>query len=148
VGAVVTGITVAVADDQPILRDALVDFIGLFDEFRVIGAVSSGGELLELIRRAPTDVAIVDIRMPGGGPELVRTIRGVAPATRILVLSAAGGREIVIEMLTAGAHGYLVKGELPKTVVDGLRSVVAGNRPVSDEVLDDEVRALLETLKD
>ena len=143
-----TEISVAVADDQPILRDALVDFIGLFDEFRVTGAVSSAGELLELIRRAPTDVAIVDIRMPGGGPELVRTIREVARDTRILVLSAAGGREIVIEMLTAGADGYLIKGELPITVVDGLRAVVAGERPVSDEVLDDEVRALLESLKD
>ena len=139
-----TAVTVAVADDQPILRDALVDFIGLFDDFRVVGAVASGGELIELVRGAAPDVAIVDIRMPGGGPALVRTIREVAPATRILVLSAAGGREIVVEMLTAGADGYLIKGELPSQVVDGLRAVVAGERPVSEEVLDDEVRALLE----
>ena len=139
-----TAITVAVADDQPILRDALVDFIELFDDFRVVGAVASGGELIELVRGRAPDVAIVDIRMPGGGPALVRTIREVAPAIRILVLSAAGGREIVVEMLTAGADGYLIKGELPSQVVDGLRAVIAGERPVSAEVLDDEVRALLE----
>ena len=139
-----TAITVAVADDQPILRDALVDFIELFDDFRVVGAVASGGELIELVRGRAPDVAIVDIRMPGGGPALVRTIREVAPAIRILVLSAAGGREIVVEMLTAGADVCLTRSELPSQVVDWLRAVIAGERPVSAEVLDDEVRALLE----
>ena len=143
-----TETTVVVADDQPILRDALVDFIGLFDEFRLTGAVSSGGELLELIRGAAPDVAIVDIRMPGGGAGLLRAIRELAPATRILVLSAAGEREIVMEMMASGANGYLIKGELPVKVVEGLRAVVDGQRPVSDELVDDEVRALLDRLPD
>jgi DNA-binding NarL/FixJ family response regulator len=139
----VAPISVLIADDQPILRDALVDFINLFDDLRVLAAVASGAEAIEMVRAEAPDVALVDIRMPGGGPDLVRAIHQAAPSTRVLVVSASGGQQIVMEMLLAGADGYLVKGEMPIKVVEGIQAVAAGGRPVSPELLDDEVRALL-----
>jgi DNA-binding NarL/FixJ family response regulator len=136
-------VTVVIADDQPVLRDALADFIRLFDDFHLLGAAASGQEALELVSALGPDIALIDMRMPGGGVELVGEIRARAPGTRVLVLSAAGEPEIVMQALRSGASGYLVKGDLPQTVIDALRAVARGQRPVSEALADHSLRWLL-----
>ncbi|GAC1340460.1 MAG: hypothetical protein NVSMB29_09360 [Candidatus Dormibacteria bacterium] len=129
-----TAIRVLIADDEAILRDALCDLINDEDGFDVVAVADDAMVAIDAARRHQPDVALVDVRMPGGGPEAARGIRAVSPGTRVLALSAAEGKETVFTMLSAGASGYLVKGTPVAGILDAVRNVAAGQAPLSAEI--------------
>ena len=103
-------ITVLIADDDPGFRDALADTVRSDPALRLVaaaqdapGAVAAAGEL-------QPDVALVDVRMPGGGREAARGIREVSPETAVLALSAFGDAASEAHMRGAGVSSYLTKG--------------------------------------
>src|SRR6266540_4262292 len=108
---------VLVAEDEEPLRNAISDLVASEPGLVVVGAAASAGEAIDLAQRTTPDVAVVDVRMPGGGVEAARGIRERSPATRVLGLSAYEDQATVLEMLRAGAVGYLVKGISPAEVV-------------------------------
>ena len=65
-------------------------------------------------------VAVLDVRIPGGGATAARGIKRCSPRTRVLALSAQDDRETVLEMLEAGADGYLVKGSPVETILTSI----------------------------
>jgi DNA-binding NarL/FixJ family response regulator len=115
---VVRGLRVLIADDNDLVRGALRELIDSDDRFRVVALAGDADAAVATARDARPDVAVVDVRMPGGGPAAVRGIREVAPATRVVACTAyddAASRE---EMRAAGVVAYLVKGR--DDVVAGL----------------------------
>ena len=72
--------------------------------------------------REQPDVALVDVRMPGGGASAARGIRGCAPDTRVLAFTAHDDRETVLQMLEAGAIGYLLKGDSIDEIVEAIHA--------------------------
>jgi EAL domain-containing protein (putative c-di-GMP-specific phosphodiesterase class I)/ActR/RegA family two-component response regulator len=127
-------IQVLVADDEKVVRDALADLIEASDGMAVAAVAADADEAIAAARRELPDVALVDVRMPGGGAKATRGIRAASRNTRVLALSASGSGDTVLEMLRAGAAGYLVKGILPSAVIDGIRHVALGETPLSAEV--------------
>ena len=95
-------IRVLVADDEQPLRDAICDLVGGESDMEVTGAASDADEAIALAQETAPDVALLDIRMAGGGggPQAAREIAIVSPDTRVLGLSAYEDRASVIEMLS------------------------------------------------
>jgi EAL domain-containing protein (putative c-di-GMP-specific phosphodiesterase class I)/CheY-like chemotaxis protein len=125
-------ITVLIADDQAELRAALVDLVSADDRFELIGEARDADEAISLVTHHRPDVALVDVRMPsGGGLRATRAIRIVSPRTRVIALSAYEDRRTVLQMLGAGAVGYLVKGTDPGEIVRSIVRAARGEGSVS-----------------
>jgi EAL domain-containing protein (putative c-di-GMP-specific phosphodiesterase class I)/AmiR/NasT family two-component response regulator len=128
-------IRVLIADDVPEVRDALAALIASDADLALVATASDATEAVVLAGAHRPDVAIVDVRMPeGGGARATRGIASASPQTRVLALTAYTDRESVLDMLTAGAIGYLVKGAAREEVLDAIRRSASGERRLSSEV--------------
>lgn len=126
---------VLVADDEPIVRRMVETTLRLERDLEVVALAGDALDAVRLARIHQPDVALVDVRMPGGGgPEAVRGIRRTSPSTRILVHSAHEDPETLIEMVRAGADGYLVKESDASGIPRALRRIAAGERVLSPSV--------------
>jgi two-component system nitrate/nitrite response regulator NarL len=104
-------ITVLIADDDPEFRSALAAVLERAPGLELVAAAENAAEAIELARRLHPTVAVVDVRMDGaGGPCVARALKQFAPDVRVLALSAYDDRGTVLEMLEAGATGYMLKG--------------------------------------
>jgi signal transduction histidine kinase len=140
-------ITVLIAEDEPAVRSALADLIRTDDELELIGAVGDADQAIDLAGRHRPDVALLDVKMPaGGGPRASREIRALSPHTRVVALSAYEDRATVLEMLRAGAAGYLVKGTSAGEIVEAIRRSVRGQASLSTEVTADVLHELVDLL--
>lgn len=119
-------ITVVVADDEELVRDALADLLDSDEGFTVVGRAADAAGAVRLASEHHPDLAIVDVRMPGGGPAAAAGIRSQSSSTKIVALSAYDERWAVLAMVEAGAIGYLVKGELASKLLDMLRDLAEG----------------------
>jgi EAL domain-containing protein (putative c-di-GMP-specific phosphodiesterase class I) len=140
-------ITVLIADDEPSLRDALTELFAHEDRVVLVGAAGDADEAISIAERRRPDVAILDVSMPaGGGPRAAREIIRLSPATRVIALSAFEDKPTVLEMLRAGAVGYLVKGAAADQILGSIAKVVDGRASLSAEVIDaivDELQSQL-----
>jgi signal transduction histidine kinase len=140
-------ITVLIAEDEPAVRAALSDLIEIEDELQLVGAAADAQEAIDMAREHKPDVALVDVKMPsGGGPRAAREIRDLSPATRVVALSAYEDRTTVLEMLRAGAAGYLVKGTSAGEIIEAIRRSVRGQASLSTEVTAEVIHELVELL--
>lgn len=130
-------IRVVIGDDDQAFREAVSDVLAADPRFSVVAAVASGDDLRLVAARERPDVALVDIRMPGGGAEAVRGLVDdlrAAAATEdlaqgsmaIVALSAHTGVHDVRAMIAAGASGYLAKGQLGATLPDLIHRCASG----------------------
>jgi EAL domain-containing protein (putative c-di-GMP-specific phosphodiesterase class I) len=141
-------IRVILADDEPGLRTALSELLSHVDRLELIGTAPDAAEAIRIAELGHPDIALVDVRMPeGGGPHAARGISRVSPATRVIALSAYEDRANVLEMLRAGAVGYLVKGAGVDELVDGIRTVAQGGTILSSEVVAGVVSELAAQLR-
>lgn len=120
-------IRVVVADDDPVFTDALVDVLAADPRFDVVGAAGTGAQLLALVAETAPDLALVDVRMPGGGPAAVRALTtGDGHRPLVVAVSAQHGTTAILAMLRAGAVGFLAKGSLGDRLPDLVARAAAG----------------------
>ena len=104
-------IRVLIADDDDVVRDALVDLVDGEVGLSVVAAGADADEAVALAAEHRPQVAVVDVRMPGGGgPVACAGILRVSPETKVIALSAFDRPGPRAEMAAAGAIRYLVKG--------------------------------------
>jgi DNA-binding NarL/FixJ family response regulator len=102
---------VLIADDEASVRDALSALLQTLPNVEIVGTALDAGETVALASQMQPDVALLDVRMAGGGGAWAASeIRQTSPRTRILALSAYEDVPTVVQMLQSGAVGYLVKG--------------------------------------
>jgi EAL domain-containing protein (putative c-di-GMP-specific phosphodiesterase class I) len=124
-----------VADDEPTIREALADLFGGQETLELVGVAADADEAIELARRTLPDVALLDVKMPGGGgSRAARAIRSLTPHTRIVALSAHEDRASVLEMLRAGVVAYVVKGASADEILETVRRSVLGQASLSADV--------------
>ncbi len=117
---------VMVVDDHPIWRDAVAR--DLEDEgFEVVATADGVGSAGRRAAAVTPDVVLMDMQLPdGSGTEATAAVLEVSPQTRILVLSASGERDDVLEAVKAGASGYLVKSASRDELLAAVRATAAG----------------------
>jgi len=139
-------IRVVVADDQQVLREAISDLIASAEDMEVSGVASDADEAVALARQTAPDVALLDVRMPGGGTRAAAAIRTVSPETNVVALSAYEDRGSVLEMLRNGAVGYLVKGTAPREILEAIRRAVRRQSSLSADVMAAVLEALFQDI--
>jgi EAL domain-containing protein (putative c-di-GMP-specific phosphodiesterase class I)/CheY-like chemotaxis protein len=136
-------IRVLVAEDDIAVREALIALIAAERTLELAAAVDDATQAVEAATREQPDVALVDVRMPGGGPTAARGIKRGSPETHVVAFSAAEDRATVLEMLEAGVVGYLVKGSSVKSIIDFIHQAAAGQGSLSVEVTGDVIEELV-----
>jgi DNA-binding NarL/FixJ family response regulator len=128
-------IRVLVVDDHAVVRRGLTSMLASADDLECVGEAADGASALDLVEHLSPDVVLLDLSMPGqGGIEVTRAIRRTAQAVRVLVLTAFGEPDLVLEAVHAGADGYLLKHNAAETLLDGVRVVAAGGSPFDPAV--------------
>jgi two-component system, NarL family, response regulator NreC len=117
-------ITIVIADDHPLVRNGLQEVLRDESRLRIIGEASTGSELIELVSKLKPDIVITDIKMPGlDGIDAVKEIKRIRPMTGIIALSMLKKEQIVIDMLEAGAYGYLLKDADKSQIIEAIYCV-------------------------
>jgi DNA-binding NarL/FixJ family response regulator len=108
---------VLIAEDDATVRLVLAALIRSEPGFDIVEAVADADAAVAVAGAELPDVAIVDVRMPGGGARATREIRRVSPHTSVIGFSGCSDPATVKEMLDAGAVAYVVKGSSPETII-------------------------------
>ena len=120
-------IRVLLADDHAVLRAGLRMLIDAQPDMAVVAEAGDGDEAIRRVSTVPTDVAVVDLAMPGiGGIETIRRLREQAPDTRVLVLTMHDDPAYPRVALAAGASGYVTKDVDGPDVLSAIRAVARG----------------------
>jgi EAL domain-containing protein (putative c-di-GMP-specific phosphodiesterase class I)/ActR/RegA family two-component response regulator len=136
-------VRVLIAEDDRAFRAALGDLIATDEELLLVGAAEDAEAAIALARRTCPDVALVDVRMPaGGGVRATEGIRACCPEVRVIALSAHTDRATVLEMVRAGAVGYVVKGASMREILDSVHRSLRGEVSLDGEVARDVVAEL------
>ena len=148
---------VLIADDHPVVRQGLRQMLAVESDLTVVGEARNGQEVVELSRKVPWEVAVLDYNMPGkSGLELIKELRQRYPGRAVLILSMYPEDRYAVRALKAGAAGYLTKESAPDELVSAIRKVAGGGRYVTPtlgeklalELEDNRGKPLHETLSD
>jgi DNA-binding NarL/FixJ family response regulator len=121
-------VTVLIADDAEKVRRALGQMLHDDPRFEVVAVASNGDEAAALAALRQPRLAVLDVRMGGGGgPSASARIRDLSPGTVVVALSALDTPSSRRRMAEAGAKAYLVKGSMPEGLLDELWSLAAGD---------------------
>jgi DNA-binding NarL/FixJ family response regulator len=120
-------IRVLVVDDHPVLREGVAVLVSQQPDLLMVGEASTGREALEQFRTTRPDVTLMDIKMPDmSGIDAIIAIRQEYPDARIIVLTTYAGDVLAWRALKAGAHAYMLKGNVRKDLADTIRAVYHG----------------------
>ena len=121
-------ITVLIADDQALVRGGLRMILDAQDDLEVVGEAADGREALATVRELRPHVVLMDVRMPVlDGIAATRAVVAEQLPSRVLVLTTFDHDEIVYDAMKAGASGFLLKTAPPAQLIEGVRTVAAGD---------------------
>lgn len=131
VSATVEPIRVLLVDDQELFRRGISLVLDLESDIEIAEAADSD-DALEKVNDSPPDVALLDVRMPGGsGVELCAAIRAASPATGVIMLTASDDEVDLYASIKNGASGYLLKDSSIEQLADAVRLVAGGQSLIS-----------------
>ena len=132
-----TRIRTMVAEDHFVVRVGLSSIINSQPDMVNVAEAGNGKQAVEMYEKHQPDVTIMDLRLPGlSGIEAITAILAKFPRARIIMLSSFGGPENVFRAFQAGARAYFLKDVKGRDLVDAIRAVHAGQRPLPPEIAD------------
>jgi DNA-binding NarL/FixJ family response regulator len=137
-------IRVVVADDHAVIRMGIVRMLELeaAAEMTVVGEVADGRDLLGTVELLTPDIVLMDIVMPRHDVVAhMQQLAALAKAPQVIILTAYDQDEYVQPLIAAGVAGYLLKDEIPYTIVQAIRAVAAGETWFSQRIARQIVRA-------
>ena len=135
-------IRVIVVDDHSVVRSGLEQFLATTGDIELVGSAANGAEAIDVVAEKSPDVVLMDLSMPVlDGVEATRRIAAEYPASRVVVLTSFSDQSRIMDALSAGAEGYLLKHAEPEEIAAAIRSVHAGESPLDPKA----ARALLES---
>lgn len=123
---------VAIFEDQQILRDSLQLLISGTAGYTVVCHQANGKNAAKLCQQYAPDVVLMDIDMPQvNGLEALEDIRSACPDCKVIMLTIYDDQDQLLQALSLGAHGYLLKSTPPSQLLDAIQQVVDGGAPLS-----------------
>lgn len=124
-------ISILVAEDQTLLRGALVEILAREDDLEVVAECATGTEIVAKALSTRPDVAVLDIQLPGiDGLEAARELADRVPKTNVLMLTVFARPGYLRRAMSSGALGFIVKDTPPARLVDAIRRTARGERVV------------------
>jgi two-component system response regulator DesR len=118
---------VLVVDDNKLVCGALKIMLELADGLEYAGSLPSADDLHDKVLQDEPDIVVLDLDMPGRDPiDVVRSLAGDRPATRIIIYTGHVRQRLVDRVFAAGAWGFVGKCETPDALIDAIRRVAAG----------------------
>jgi DNA-binding NarL/FixJ family response regulator len=125
-------IRILIADDHVIVRAGLKEFIAEQTDMEVAGEASTGAEAIAAVRAHDFDVVLLDIMMPDkNGIDTLKVLHQIKPEISVLILSTHPEEQYAINLLRAGASGYVSKEAASDQLVSAIRTVARGRKYVS-----------------
>ena len=125
---------VLIVDDHDLFRTGLRNLLedhGL----SVLAEAATGNEAVDLVRELAPEVVVMDLNMPGmGGVDATRHITGIAPLTRVVMLTISDQDNDVMDAILAGACGYLLKDSSIQELMAGIRAAAMGESLISPTI--------------
>lgn len=120
-------IRILIADDQTLMRDGLKTILDLEEDMEVVGTAENGHQALKMAEELRPDAILMDIRMPVmDGVESTRLIKNKFPDISVIMLTTFNDEEYIIQALTYGASGYLLKDMQGDKLIQAVREGVKG----------------------
>ncbi len=118
---------IVIADDQRLLRDGIATILSLEEDLDVVGAAENGLEAVQLVRSLAPKIVLMDIKMPvQDGIEALKTIKAEMPEVKVIMLTTFAEDKFIVEAMSAGADGFLLKDMPSERVVQTVRDAAAG----------------------
>jgi DNA-binding NarL/FixJ family response regulator len=128
---------ILIADDHAVVRAGLKLYLEQIACIGDVGEAATGNETLDRLRREQWNLVLLDIGMPGrSGLDILRHIVLGFPNIRVLMMSGLPERQYAVNVLRAGASGYISKDSDPQELVKAVRTVLSGRRYVSAGLAD------------
>ena len=125
-------ITVAIVDDEPVVRMGLESLLKRSPGFTCGGVYADAETAMTGLPVHPPNVLLMDIQLPGlDGISAIRTLRGRLPDTEIIMLTALEDHDRIFASFAAGAAGYLLKHTAPNKILEAIKEVNGGGSPMS-----------------
>jgi two-component system, NarL family, response regulator NreC len=138
-------IKILLADDHRIVREGLRSILESESDIEIVGEASDGATALSLVRKLIPDLIVMDISMPDlNGVEATRKILGEYPEIKVIALSMHSDKRFVVEMLDAGASGYLLKDCASEELSQAIHGALAGETYISHGITASVIRKLME----
>ena len=119
---------VVLADDHPLFLQGVADTLRSEEDIDLLATATTHVEVQEACRQHQPDIVLLDLNMPGGTPfDTVSFLREHCPDTKVVVLSGFDDEAYVRGLVGQGITGYILKDELPETIVAALRHIMAGH---------------------
>jgi two-component system response regulator DesR len=135
-------IRILVADDEHLIRDAIIGLLDLADDFEVVGRAASGDEALATALQVRPDVALLDLQLPGpDGIEVARRLATQLPDCRCIIVTSHARPGYLKSALAAGVRGFLPKTASSQTLGGVVRTVAGGGRYVDPELAAEAISA-------
>ena len=128
-------VKIIVADDHAVMRQGLSTMLAQDPDITIVGQAENGREAVQLCREHKPDVVIMDLSMPDmNGIEATRQITTTCHGSRVVALSVHTNKRLVVEMLQAGAAGYLLKSSDFEEVLKAIKVVLSGKVYLSPDI--------------
>jgi DNA-binding NarL/FixJ family response regulator len=140
-------IRILISDDHTLFREGIAEILAHEPDLVIVGQADSGSGTVAVAQRLLPDVILLDVEMPGPGPEeTVRELLHVVPATRIVMLTMHDDPRLVERLITAGAHAYVVKGAERAELLGAIRGVMKSDDHVVISISRDSISRFREVV--
>lgn len=128
-------IKIILADDHDLVRTGIRRILEDVDDFTILAEAKNGEDAVQLCRKNAPDVVLMDVNMPGiGGLEATKKIVRMSENTRVICVSMHKESPIPMQVMDAGAFGFLTKDAEPEEVILAIHKVAAGQKYIDSEV--------------
>jgi DNA-binding NarL/FixJ family response regulator len=137
-----SALRILIADDHEVVRAGVRALLESQPDCEICGEAVTGRQVIAMAQQLQPDVAILDITMPElNGLEATRQIRKIAPTVQVLILSVHESEELVREILSAGAHGYILKSDAGRELTAAMQALRKGETFFTSRVAQIALRA-------